>query len=125
MMANLEKMSKKQLETYARTELGVELDRRHNKKQLLAKVLDLVEERVEVIKPPPSKHEHKNDKEVIEDIVSVLNEEPYNIVLAQVREKNGDNLVKIREEIIKMDGSSQQNYSAIIKEIDKYNIVGE
>jgi hypothetical protein len=56
-MANLEKMSKKQLEAYARKELGVELDRRHSKKQLLAEVLDLVEtqeveEEVEVIKPP-------------------------------------------------------------------------
>ena len=56
-MADLGKMSKKQLESYARKELGVELDRRHSKKQLLAKVLDLVEdqeveEEVEVIKPP-------------------------------------------------------------------------
>jgi len=46
-MADLAKMSKKQLETYAREELGVELDRRHSKKQLLAKVQELVEEEVE------------------------------------------------------------------------------
>ena len=54
MMANLEKMSKKQLETYARKELGVELDRRHNKKQLLAKVRELLEdqEELEVVAPP-------------------------------------------------------------------------
>ena len=56
-MADLAKMSKKQLETYARKELGVELDRRHSKKQLLAKVQELsedqeIEEKVEVLAPP-------------------------------------------------------------------------
>ena len=57
-MADLAKMSKKQLETYARKELGVELDRRHSKKQLLAKVQELSEdqkveeEAVEVLTPP-------------------------------------------------------------------------
>ena len=53
-MADLAKMSKKQLETYARKELGVELDRRHSKKQLLAKVRGLTEnkEEVEVLTPP-------------------------------------------------------------------------
>ena len=43
-MADLGKMSKKQLESYARKELGVELDRRHSKKQLLAKVRELSED---------------------------------------------------------------------------------
>ena len=63
-MADLGKMSKKQLETYARKELGVELDRRHSKKQLLAKVQELSEdqkveevEKVEVLKPPAPKPE--------------------------------------------------------------------
>ena len=57
-MADLGKMSKNQLETYARKELGVELDRRHSKKQLLARVQELsenqeVEEEVlEVLTPP-------------------------------------------------------------------------
>ena len=56
-MADLAKMSKKQLESYARKEHGVELDRRHSKKQLLAKVRELsedqeVEEKVEVLAPP-------------------------------------------------------------------------
>ena len=56
-MADLGKMSKKQLESYARKELGVELDRRHSKKQLLAKVRELsedqeVEEKVEVLASP-------------------------------------------------------------------------
>ena len=56
-MADLGKMSKKQLETYARKELGVELDRRHSKKQLLWEVQELLEDRplveeVEVLTPP-------------------------------------------------------------------------
>ena len=56
-MADLGKMSKKQLEAYARKELGVELDRRHSKKQLLAKVRELSEDQeveekeVEVLTP--------------------------------------------------------------------------
>jgi len=58
-MADLGKMSKKQLEAYARKEHGVELDRRHSKKQLLAKVQELSEDQplveedvVEVLAPP-------------------------------------------------------------------------
>ena len=54
-MADLGKMSKKQLESYARQEHGVELDRRHSKKQLLARVQGLVEKKVEVLKPPAPK----------------------------------------------------------------------
>ena len=63
-MADLAKMSKKQLETYARKELGVELDRRHSKKQLLWEVQELLEDRplveeevVEVLTPPALKPE--------------------------------------------------------------------
>ena len=37
-------MSKKQLESYARKDLGIELDRRHNKVQLLARVKDLLDD---------------------------------------------------------------------------------
>ena len=57
-MTDLAKMSKKQLESYARKEHGVELDRRHSKKQLLAKVRELSEDQkveekaVEVLTPP-------------------------------------------------------------------------
>ena len=57
-MADLGKMSKKQLEAYARKEHGVELDRRHSKKQLLARVQELSEDQeveekvVEVLAPP-------------------------------------------------------------------------
>ena len=54
-MADLAKMSKKQLEAYARKEFDVELDRRHTKKQLLAKVQGLVEKEVEVVTPPAPK----------------------------------------------------------------------
>ena len=62
-MADLGKMSKKQLEAYARKELGVELDRRHSKKQLLWEVQELLEDRplveeveeVEVLTPPAPK----------------------------------------------------------------------
>ena len=43
-MADLAKMSKKQLESYARKEHGVELDRRQSKKQLLAIVQELSED---------------------------------------------------------------------------------
>ena len=50
-MADLAKMSKKQLEAYARKVFDVELDRRHSKKQLLAEVQELVEEEVEVLTP--------------------------------------------------------------------------
>ena len=54
-MADLGKMSKKQLEAYARKEFDVELDRRHNKKQLLEKVQRLVaDSQVEVVTPPPA-----------------------------------------------------------------------
>ena len=61
-MADLAKMSKKQLESYARKEHGVELDRRHSKKQLLWKLQELLEDQplveeveVEVLTPPATK----------------------------------------------------------------------
>jgi len=62
-MTDLAKMSKKQLESYARKEHGVELDRRHSKKQLLAKVRGLTEDQkveekaVEVLASPAPKPE--------------------------------------------------------------------
>ena len=58
-MANLEKMSKKQLEAYARKELGVELDRRHSKKQLLAKVQGLLEDQEEEVEVSVSNKKKK------------------------------------------------------------------
>ena len=75
-MADLGKMSKTQLETYARKELGVELDRRHSKKQLLAKVQELLEDQeveeevVEVLKTPvtPKVSASSSIREIIEDL---------------------------------------------------------
>ena len=75
-----------------------------------------VAEKVEVLKTPPKPKKQVNP---IEEIVSALNED-YNIVLTQARKNVGDDLVKLREEVLRLDGMSQSNYSAIIKEIDKY-----
>ena len=73
MMADLGKMSKKQLEAYARKELGVELDRRHSKKQLLWEVQELLEDQplveevveVEVLTPPAPKPEAQKESTII------------------------------------------------------------
>ena len=75
-----------------------------------------VAEKVEVLKTPPKPKKQVNP---IEEIVSALDED-YNIVLAQARENVGDDLVKLREEVLRLDGMSQSNYAVIIKEIDKY-----
>ena len=42
---NIESMTKKQLEAFARDEFNVELDRRHNKKRLLNQVRKLIKEK--------------------------------------------------------------------------------
>ena len=75
-----------------------------------------VAEKVEVLKTPPKPKKQVNP---IEEIVSALGED-YNIVLTQARENVGDDLVKLREEVLRLDGMSQSNYAVIIKEIDKY-----
>ena len=75
-----------------------------------------VAEKVEILKTPPKPKKQVNP---IEEIVSALNED-YNIVLTQARENVGDDLVKLREEVLRLDGMSQSNYAGIIKEIDKY-----
>ena len=70
-MADLGKMSKKQLESYARKELGVELDRRHSKKQLLAKVRELSEDQeevVEVLKSPAPKPEAPKESTIMKHL---------------------------------------------------------
>ena len=73
-MADLGKMSKKQLESYARKELGVELDRRHSKKQLLAKVRELSEDQkveeevVEVLKSPAPKPKAPKESTIIKHL---------------------------------------------------------
>ena len=68
------------------------------------------------VKTPPKPKKQVNP---IEEIVSALNED-YNIVLTQARKNVGDDLVKLREEVLRLDGMSQSNYAVIIKEIDKY-----
>ncbi|SUZ79111.1 uncharacterized protein METZ01_LOCUS31965 [marine metagenome] len=42
---DIESMTKKQLEAFARDEFNVELDRRHNKKRLLNQVRKLIKEK--------------------------------------------------------------------------------
>lgn len=75
-----------------------------------------VAEKVEILKTPPKPKKQVNP---IEEILSALDED-YNIVLTEARKNVGDDLVKLREEVLRLDGMSQSNYSAIIKEIDKY-----
>ena len=58
-MVDLEKMTTKQLEAFARKEFDVELDRRHNKKHLLATVQELMEDRDEESESLPKEIEEQ------------------------------------------------------------------
>ena len=73
-----------------------------------------VAEKVESIKKSPPK-----PVQPTKDILAALNE-PYNQIFEKAIEQVGEDLVKLREEIVRMDGMSQSNYAVIIKEIDKY-----
>ena len=73
-----------------------------------------VAEKVEAIKKTPPKPEQPT-----KDIWLAL-EEPYNQIFEKAIEQVGEDLGKLREHIVKEDGSSQANLQAIIKEIDKY-----
>ena len=73
-----------------------------------------VAEKVESIKKSPPK-----PVQPTKDILAVL-EAPYNRVFEKAIEQVGEDLVKLREEVIRMDGMTQSNYAVIIKEIDKY-----
>ena len=73
-----------------------------------------VAEKVEAIKKSPPKPEQPT-----KDIWLAL-EEPYNQIFEKAIEQVGEDLGKLREHIVKEDGSSQANLQAIIKEIDKY-----
>ena len=75
-----------------------------------------VAEKVESIKKSPPK-----PVQPTKDILAVL-EAPYNRVFEKAIEQVGEDLVKLREEIVRMDGMSQSNYAVIIGEIDKYLI---
>ena len=46
-------------------------------------------------------------------------------VFDQAREKVGHDLPKIREEVLRMEKETQQNYGNITGEIDKYNKISE
>ena len=76
-----------------------------------------VKEKVEVVKKSPPKPEKKVNP--IEEIASSLEGE-YGSVFSVARGNVGDDLVKLREEVLRLDGMSQSNYSVIIREIDKY-----
>jgi hypothetical protein len=75
-------MSKKQLESYARKDLGIELDRRHNKVQLLARVKDLLDDQkseyelkeVEVLVPPVTPKAADSSVD-IEEMAAILKQE--------------------------------------------------
>ena len=73
-----------------------------------------VAEKVESIKKSPPKPEQPT-----KDIWLAL-EAPYNRVFEKAIEQVGEDLVKLREEVVRMDGMSQSNYAVIIGEIDKY-----
>ena len=76
-----------------------------------------VTEKVEVVKKSPPKPEKIVNP--IEVIASSLEGE-YSSVFSVARGNVGDDLVKLREEILRLDGMSQSNYGVIITEIDKY-----
>jgi len=73
-----------------------------------------VAEKVEVVKKSPPK-----PVQPTKDILVAL-DEPYNQIFEKAIEQVGEDLGKLREHIVKEDGSSQANLQAIIKEIDKY-----
>ena len=119
-MADIDSMSKKQLEAFARKELNIELDRRHNKKDLLKRVKS---ERLKILSkratPAPSiKEEPKSS--VVKDIAEALNFDPYVGVIAEARAQVGDDLEKVKEHIEFLNNTSQENYQLILTEIDKY-----
>ena len=74
-----------------------------------------VAEKVEAVK----KKSPPKPVQPTKDILAVL-EAPYNRVFEKAIEQVGEDLVKLREEVVRMDGRSQSNYAVIIGEIDKY-----
>jgi hypothetical protein len=92
-----------------------------------------VAHKVGILKAPPKMVERasKNIKKVVtdhkkscDDISSTLWIVEKN-VFDQAREKVGNDLPKIREEILRMEKETQQNYGNITSEIDKYNKISE
>ena len=74
-----------------------------------------VAEKVEAVKKksPPKPEQPTKD-------IWLALEAPYNKLFEDAIENIGEDLEKLREHIVKEDGSSQANLQAIIKEIDKY-----
>ncbi len=118
-MADIDSMSKKQLEAFARKELDIELDRRHNKKDLLKRVKS-------ELKPAPSEKKEsapiikEDSTSTVKNIAETLNFDPYVGVIAEARAQVGDDLVKVKEHIEFLNNTSQENYQLILTEIDKY-----
>ena len=98
-------------------------------KKHLSKAIHKVES---ILKIPPKKVEkaakkvkkEPTDHETCDDISSSLWIVERN-VFDQAREKVGHDLPKIREEILRMEKETQQNYGNITSEIDKYNKISE
>ena len=119
-MVDIDSMSKKQLESFARKELDIGLDRRHNKKDLLKRVkserLKILSKRVT---PAPSIKEEPSSS-AVETLAENLNFDPYIGVIVEARAQVGDDLVKLKEHIKYLNDTSQENYQLILTEIDKY-----
>ena len=84
---------------------------------------------VPVLTAPPkpkkkAKPKEPTDHETCDDISSSLWIVERN-VFDQAREKVGHDLPKIREEVLRMEKETQQNYGNITGEIDKYNKISE
>ena len=93
-----------------------------------AKKLKSSIKKVESIKKAPPKPKkvkiELTDHEVCDAVSSALWIVEKN-VFDQAREEVGHDLPKIREEILRMDKVSQQNYDNILSEIDKYYKISE
>ena len=84
---------------------------------------------VSVLTAPPkpkkkAKPKEPTDHETCDDISSSLWIVERN-VFDQAREKVGHDLPKIREEVLRMEKETQQNYGNITGEIDKYYKISE
>ena len=89
----------------------------------------VAEKVVSVLTAPPkpkkkAKPKEPTDHETCDDISSSLWIVERN-VFDQAREKVGHDLPKIREEVLRMEKETQQNYGNITGEIDKYYKISE
>jgi len=83
-----------------------------------------VVKKVESVLKAPPKPKELTDHETCDNISSALWIVERN-VFDQAREKVGHDLPKIREEVLRMEKETQQNYGNITGEIDKYNKISE